>query len=449
MGGGTKTLYFRGITMTLAARDEAVIWHPLTQHQITPPPLPIVQGEGAYLIDHLGKRYLDLISSWWVTLHGHAQPAIAQAIYAQALKIEQVIFAGFTHEPAVCLAEELLAVLPANFNKIFYSDNGSTAVEVALKMAYQYWRNQGDTQRLRFIAFNNGYHGDTFGAMAMSRESFYFKQFSDLLFAVDMFDYPATWQEDGKAAAKEQQVLTQLTAHLAKHAKVTAAVIIEPLVQAAGGMNMCRPEFLQQLMALVKSYDVLLIYDEIMTGFYRTGALFAAAKSNTSADIICLSKGLTGGFLPLAVTACSESIYQAFLGCDYTKALGHSHSYTANPLGCAAALASLKLLNNAATQAQVKMIEQIHGEELLGMSDNPQIEKIRYCGTIAAFDLACSVDYGSQTSIRLREGFLKQGLLIRPIANVIYLVPPYCITESDLRQAYAIIHQVIRGVKNA
>lgn len=429
--------------MTLASRDNAVIWHPLTQHQITPPPLPIVRGEGAYLIDQLGNRYLDLVSSWWVNIHGHAQPDIARAIYEQALKIEQVIFAGFTHEPAVRLAEELLQLLPPHFNKIYYSDNGSTAVEVALKMAYQYWRNQGETKRSRFIAFNNGYHGDTFGAMAVSRESFYFKQFSELLFAVDMFDYPATWMTDKQVEEREQTILAQLTAHLAQHAPETAALIVEPLVQASGGMHMCRPEFLQQLITLVKSFDVLIIYDEIMTGFYRTGELFACGKSQTAPDIICLSKGLTGGFLPLSVTACSEALYQAFLGSDYTKALGHSHSYTANPLGCAAALASLQLLQRAETIAQVKLIEQVHGGELIAMMDSPHIEKIRYCGTIAAFDLVLPAEYGSKASVNLRQRFLKHGLIIRPLGNIVYLLPPYCITETDLRRAYQMIREEI------
>ncbi len=425
--------------MTLATRDNAVIWHPLTQHQITPLPLPIVRGEGAYLIDQDGKRYLDLVSSWWVTIHGHAEPAIAKAIYEQALKIEQVIFAGFTHEPAIDLAEKLLKLLPDNFNKIYYSDNGSTAVEVALKMAYQYWRNQGETKRSRFIAFKKGYHGDTFGAMALGKESFYFKQFSELLFAVDMFDYPETWLSDDTVTEKEENILAQLTLHLDKHADETAAMIIEPLIQASGGMNMCSPVFLQKLVTLVKSYGVLIIYDEIMTGFYRTGKLFACHKSQTAPDIICLSKGLTGGFLPLSVTACSEHIYQAFLGSDYTKALGHSHSYTANPLGCAAALASMTLLQRSETVARIKLIEQIHREELAILVDNPLVEKIRYCGTVAAFDLKIIAEYGSQASVNLRERFLKHGLIIRPLGNVIYLLPPYCLTEVDLRRAYQVI----------
>jgi adenosylmethionine-8-amino-7-oxononanoate aminotransferase len=282
--------------------------------------------------------------------------------------------------------------------------------------------------------------------MAVSKESFYFKQFSDLLFAVDMFDYPDTWMSDLIAEEKENIILEKLKYHLEQYAHETAALIIEPLVQGSGGMNMCRPVFLQKLTALVKSYNVLLIYDEIMTGFYRTGELFACLKSETAPDIICLSKGLTGGFLPLSVTACSETIYQAFLGSDYTKALGHSHSYTANPLGCAAALASLRLLQRDETRAQIKLIEQIHAEELMKLATSAHIEKIRYCGTIAAFNLKLPADYGSSTSVNLRALFLKHGLIIRPLGNIIYLLPPYCIIEMDLRRAYDMIRKEIKGV---
>jgi len=276
--------------------------------------------------------------------------------------------------------------------------------------------------------------------MAVSRESFYFKQFTDLLFSVDLFDYPATWIDDSDIEIKEKIILEKLEKHLDQFSKETAAVIIEPLVQGAGGMNVCRPEFLQKCVILFKSHRILIIFDEVMTGFGRTGELFACLKSNTQPDIICLSKGLTGGFMPLSVTACSDFIYEAFLGNDFSRALGHSHSFTANPLGCAASLASLDLLLLPETQSQIKMIEKIHKEELLLLSQqHSQITKTRYCGTIAAFDLVLSADYGSATSIQLRERFLKQGLIIRPLGSIIYLLPPYCISEIDLKRAYEII----------
>jgi adenosylmethionine-8-amino-7-oxononanoate aminotransferase len=432
--------------MTLSTRDTNAIWHPFTQHQMAPMPIPLVSGKGAYLFAQDGQRYLDLISSWWVNIHGHAQADIAQAIYDQALQLEHVIFSGFTHEPAVAVAEELLGLLPAAFNKVFYSDNGSTAVEIALKMAYQFWHNQGQSQRKRFIAFDHAYHGDTFGAMAVGKKSGFFPVFEELLFKVDTIPYPATWHADKEVVDKEEQVLTQLAAHLAQYGHETAALIVEPLVQGASGMNMCRPEFLQRVEQLLKTHQVLIIYDEVMTAFGRTGETFACLRAKTTPDIICLAKGLTGGFLPLAVTACREEIYQAFLGNDFNRALAHGHSFTANPLGCAAALASLKLLKKPQTRAQIQLIEAIHQEELGKLAGINGISKSRWCGTIAAFDVALPGGYGSQASLQLRERFLKRGLLIRPLGTTIYLMPPYCISIDDLRWAYEMINKEIQGV---
>lgn len=432
--------------MTISQRDQLSIWHPFTQHKISQTSFTITRGEGAYLFDENGKRYLDLISSWWVNLHGHSHPEIARAIYNQSTTLEHVIFSGFTHEPAVTLAEELLKLLPNEFSKVFYSDNGSTAVEVALKMAYQYWRNQGETNRTRFIAFQNGYHGDTFGAMAVGKKSGFFSQFEELLFAVEIFSYPDTWINDENVMQNEQRILSQMTSYLEQHHAETAALIIEPLVQGAGGMRMCRPQFLRELERLVRSYGILIIYDEVMTGFGRTGDFFACNKTNTRPDIICLAKGLTGGFLPLAVTACQEKIYEAFLGENFSHALAHGHSFTANPLGCAAALMSLKILQNPDTISQIKMIEKVHHDSLAHFHVDMPLEKLRCCGTIAAFDLKSVTEYGSKASIQLREKFIEQGLLIRPLGNVIYLLPPYCITENELRTAYEIVIEEIQGV---
>lgn len=431
---------------TLSERDHAVIWHPLTQHQMTDLPLSIARGEGAHLIDHAGKHYLDLVSSWWVNIHGHAHPDIAEAIYEQAKTLEHVIFAGFTHEPAVLLAEELLTLLPGSFSKIFYSDNGSTSVEVAVKMAYQFWRNQNESQRTRFIVFENGYHGDTFGAMSVGKGCGWFHHFEELLFKVEIFPYPGTWNHDATVLQKEQQVLEKIAAYLEKWGNETAALIIEPLIQGSGGMNMCRPQFLQKLAELIKSHDILLIYDEVLTGFGRTGDMFACRKSETLPDIICLAKGLTGGFLPLSVTACHERIYQAFLSDNIAQALVHGHSFSANPLGCAASLASLKLLRSAKTQAKIRSIEKVHCEELISLANNTSLEKFRYCGTISAFNVKLTPEYGSAMSIQLREYFLKRGLLIRPLGNVVYLMPPYCVNEEELRRAYKIIQEIMQGV---
>jgi adenosylmethionine-8-amino-7-oxononanoate aminotransferase len=379
-------------------------------------------------------------------LHGHAEPTIAKAIYAQALKLEHVIFAGFTHDPAVSLAEKILQQLPDGFRKVFYSDNGSTAVEIALKMAYQYWLNKGEKNRKRFIAFEKGYHGDTFGAMSVGKQSGFYSSFEDLLFSVDMFAYPATWLGDELVIEKEQHILLQLENYLKQHGLDTAALIIEPLVQGASGMRMCTSRFLTQLEALVRSYGVLIIYDEVMTGFGRTGEIFACKKASTTPDIICLAKGISGGFLPMAATICHQEIYENFLGDTFARALAHGHSFTANPLGCAAGLASLELLLSPQTQIQLAMIEKVHQEQLGHLVASGRVEKPRFCGTIGAFELKSVEGYGSQSSRQLQQRFIELGLLVRPLGNVIYFMPPYCITETELRTAYKIVTAEIQGV---
>lgn len=431
--------------MTLSARDHAVLWHPYTQHKIAATPLPVTSGKGAYLYDENGKRYLDLISSWWVNLHGHAQPDIAKAIYEQAMQLEHVIFAGFTHEPAVKLAENILALLPAEFSKVFYSDNGSTAVEVALKMAHQYWRNHGETNRRRFLAFEGSYHGDTFGAMAVGKGCGFFGHYTDLFFEVDLLPYPAVAKNDANAEKIEQQVLAKISDHLDLYGKETSSLIIEPLVQGVAGMRMCTPRFLRNLEKLVHSHGILIIYDEVMTGFGRTGNYFSCLQAETTPDIICVSKGITGGFLPLAATICNEKIYQAFLGETMGSALIHGHSYAANPIGCAAALASLELLKSPETQAQIALIEKINKEELARMSEMGAVENARYCGTIAAFNFKCTEGYGSKRGYEIQNNFLEQGLLMRPLGNVFYFIPPYCITEEELRGAYDVAIHELQG----
>lgn len=426
--------------MNLTTRDACSIWHPFTQHSLSPEAIPIVRGEGAYLYDEEGKSYLDLISSWWVNLHGHAHPIIAEAIYKQALTLEHVVFSRLTHEPAIRLAEELLQVLPKEMNRIFYSDNGSTSIEVAIKMAFQFWKNQG-IKKNRLIAFEKAYHGDTFGAMSVGRTSGFYSAFEEWMFEVDFIPYPETWLEDELVQEKEDEAIEKFADFLSKKGSEVAALLIEPLIQGAGGMRMCRPEFLKKLEMIAEKHHVLMIYDEVMTGFGRTGELFASIKANTSPDIICLSKGLTGGFLPLAVTACKEKIYEAFLGDNIDKALIHGHSYTAHPLGCAAALASLEILLRPETTKKIKMIESVHKEMLMNMYKKGHIHKPRYCGTISAFECKEKTEYGSVQSQLLRERFLKRGLLFRPLGDVMYLLPPYCITEDELRNAYQIIEE--------
>ena len=432
--------------MNLSARDAAHIWHPFTQHRLADLPLPIKKGSGSYLYDENGKSYLDLISSWWVNLHGHAHPEIARAIYDQALELEHVIFSGFTHEPAVRLAELLLQMLPPHFGKIFFSDNGSTAVETALKMSYQYWQNKGETQRQVFLGFQGGYHGDTFGAMSVSQSAESTQRFRDLLFGSKIFSFPEIATTDALTLALEADVLTSLDEYLRDHHHTVVAMIIEPLVQGFTGMRMCTPRFVHALDQLLKSYGILTIYDEVMTGFGRTGKHFGCLVADTKPDFICVAKGITGGFLPLAATACTDEIYQAFLGDTMSQALLHGHSYTANPLGCAAALASCEILLRPETQQQIAMIGSVHQSFVPQLNANPALEKVRVTGTIAAFNLKQQLGYLSKSSYDLRNRFAEQGLLLRPFGQVIYLLPPYCITETELTQAYHTIIHELEGV---
>ena len=421
------------------ALDRRHVWHPFTQAQTAPEPLAVTHGKGVSLFTEDGREILDLISSWWVNLHGHAHPAIAGAIAEQAHRLEQVIFADFTHSPAARLAARLAEVLPGNLDRVFYSDNGSTAVEVALKLAWQFWRNKGEGQRRRFLAFEGSYHGDTFGAMAAGVGSGFYEPFHELLFAVDRMPYPTTWDDDPEVEAKEAAALEWLDRWLAANGAEMVAVIIEPLVQGASGMRFCRPEFLRAMAARVRAAGGLVIFDEVMTGFGRTGALFASQKAGVAPDLICLSKGLTGGFLPLSVTACGASIYEAFLGAGFDRAFAHGHSFTANPLGCAAALASLELTTSAETAANLARIEARHRAAIADLSNHPKLSRGRVMGTIAAIEVTDAQGYTAVVGQTLKRFFLERGLLLRPLGPVIYLLPPYCVTDGQLDHAYAAI----------
>ncbi|MBF0438639.1 MAG: adenosylmethionine--8-amino-7-oxononanoate transaminase [Magnetococcales bacterium] len=420
----------------LISLDRAHVWHPYTQEALAVPPIPIASGRGAWLKGVDGQEYLDLIASWWVSIHGHAHPVIARAIAAQAEQLEQVIFAGFTHEPAVRLAEALVAKLPGGLSRVFFSDDGSTAVEVAMKMARQYWLNSGE-DRSRFLVFEGGYHGDTVGAMSASQSTGYFNAFRPLLFAVDVLPYPATWEGDDAVEAKELSALEALDRYLMTHGSHCAALLVEPLIQGAGGMRMCRPEFLVAVAARLKVAGVLLIFDEVMTGFGRCGTLFACEKAGVDPDLICLSKGLTGGFLPMSVTVCREEIYAAFLGDSFDRALAHGHSFTANALGCAAALASLGLFDTENTLAHIADIEAIHRHRLASLATHSRVQRPRVMGVVAAFELVLADStYGSATTPRLIRFFLERGLIVRPLGGVIYLLPPYCISSGDLHRGW-------------
>lgn len=422
--------------MNISKRDRKIIWHPFTQEKVATLPIAIKKACGSYLYDEKSKPYLDLISSWWANLHGHAHPKIARAIYEQSMTLEHVIFAGFTHEPAVTLCEKLKTLLPDKLSRFFFSDNGSTAVEVALKMAYQYWWNHGNRERTTFLSFEGGYHGDTFGAMSVGVKSGFHDAFSNLLFSVLTVPFPETWDGDEEIENKEEHSLKVLEGHLHAGSRKIAALILEPLVQGASGMRMCRPEFVRKVVNLVRQHGILIICDEVMTGFGRTGTYFAFEQVQIIPDFLCISKGLTGGFLPLALTVTTEEVYSAFLSEHFTKAFAHGHSYTANPLGCAAAIASLDLLIKHDTMESIKRIHSIHKKELVNLSEAcKNVQHARVTGTIAAFDI-----HDAQT---LKIKFLEQGLLIRPLGNSVYLLPPYSISTSELEEAYNKIRNIL------
>ncbi len=425
--------------MNLQERDRAVIWHPFTPFKHSPDPIPIVQGRGSYLVDESGKRYIDAISSWWVTLHGHAHPYIAEKLYEQAKILEQVIFAGFTHRPAIELAERLLPLLPGHFSKVFYSDNGSTATEVAVKMALQYWWNkEAGSTRKKILAFNNSYHGDTFGAMSVSDRSVFTLAFQDKLFDVIFIDTPTP------------ENLPGLKDMIDREGDAIAAFIYEPLVQGAGGMKMYASDLLDEILATVKSHGILCIADEVMTGFGRTGRLFASEHCREQPDIICLSKGLTGGTMALGVTAVTSRITEAFMTDDKRKTFFHGHSFTANPLACTAALASLDLLQEESCRRQtadmVAMNTRFIGQ--LKEESPALIKNIRQQGTIVAFEMDLGRDgYLNNISAIITQKALAKGVYLRPLGNTVYIMPPYCIMKEELSTVYAIIKEILHEIR--
>lgn len=424
---------------------DSPIWHPFTQMKTATPPLEVLRGKGIWLELADGRKLLDCISSWWVTIHGHAHPALATALHQQAQQLEQVIFAGFTHAPAETLASRLIQALGGNHRRVFFSDNGSTAVEVALKMAYQYWQNLGQPQRQRFIGFDGGYHGDTFGAMAIAKTSTWWQRYEHLLFDTDVVAYPALDPRTDPEQL-EDSCLQQITALLAQ--RHHAAIVIEPIVQGAGGMRFCREIFLQRLAELARSYQTLLIYDEVMTGFGRTGELFACHKSQTSPDLLCLSKGLSGGCLPLAVTVTSEQIYQAFWHDHPSQAFYHGHSYTGNPLACATGIASLEML--IANPTSYQQIESWHWQSYQQyLQGHPHLSNFRVCGTIAAMEVTApssTPGYFHHLANPLKVEFLAAGFLLRPLGNTIYIMPPYCIEQEELASIYRAIAPIVSKV---
>ena len=423
---------------SLSERDANVIWHPYTQHKNLDLPVPIVKGNGALLYDESGNEYIDAISSWWVNLHGHAHPYIAEKLYKQALILEQVIFTNFTHEPAVTLAERLLRILPGNLSKIFYSDNGSTAVEVALKMALQYWQNRDLHGRIKILAFEHAYHGDTFGAMSVSARSLFTHAFRELLFETVFIETPHAGN------------LERIKSIIQQHESEIAAFIYEPLVQAAGGMRVYESKYMDDLLSFVQSKQILCVADEVLTGFGRTGQLFASNSFHHVPDIICLSKGLTGGTMALGVTASNQKLFNAFLSDDRTKTLFHGHSFTANPLACTAALASLDLLEEKVCLDQINMIQSEHkkfGGELIS-GGKSFFRNIRTVGTIFACELNTGKDeYSNRIAEEIMKLALRQGIYLRPLGNTVYVMPPYCITTDQLHKIYHFLSDIPSAMK--
>lgn len=421
----------------LQALDAKNIWHPFSPLAGGVDPVLITSAKGVYLHTVDGRKIIDAVSSWWVNLHGHSHPYIAEAIGKQAAQLEHVIFAGFTHEPAIRLSENLLSILPSNQSRIFFSDNGSTAVEIALKMAMQYWHNQG-IKRRKIVALEGAYHGDTFGSMAVGDRGIFTTPFSPYLFDVEFLPFPTL--------EKEQQILDQFTSLVS--ANSIAAVIVEPLIQAAGGMRMYSPGFVDKLFALATEAGVITIADEVFTGFGRTGKLFASDYLKNKPDLMALSKGITGGALPLGVTTCSSKIEAAFQTDDFLKTFFHGHSYTANPVACAAANASFDLLMSDECAANISRISQQHEKFAGKINDHSKVREIRTMGTVFAIELRSEegTSYSHEIRKKIYPYFLQRNILLRPLGNVIYILPPYVITNSELQIVYSAIEDFLSEV---
>jgi adenosylmethionine---8-amino-7-oxononanoate aminotransferase len=423
--------------MTLSEKDQLYNWHPYTQHQTTKLLPAIVKGEGVFLWDEAGKQYIDGIASWWVNPFGHSNKIIAQAIFEQLITLEHVLFGGFTNKPAVELAEKLISILPPNQKKIFFSDNGSTAVEVALKAALQYFYNKKQ-QKTKIIAFENAFHGDTFGAMASSGITFFTEAFQGALIDVVRIPVPENHNKNEVLKSLKELVETQNF----------AAFIFEPLVQGAAGMVMYDAESLNEMMAICKNNNVFTIADEVMTGFGKTGKTFACDYLSNKPDMMCLSKALTGGTIPMAITTFCQEIFDGFLDSDVNKALFHGHTFTGNPTGCAAALASIKILESPEIQLNIQQINQQHLAFQNRINNHPKIKTTRVLGVIFALEIKTDTQesyYGGMRN-KLYNFFIEKGVILRPVGNIVYVLPPYIIKNSELDYIYNVIEQALEMI---
>src|SRR5579864_3748638 len=443
---------------TYVRRDLAHVWHPCTQmkdHEELLPLIPIRRGEGVWLEDYEGKRYLDAVSSWWVNLFGHANPRINAAVRAQLERLEQVILAGFTHEPVIALSEELVALAPAGLSRCFYADNGSSAIEVAVKMSFHFWRNVGRSAKRRFITLANSYHGETLGALAVGNVGLYKEIYRPLLMDVITVPSPDCFERAAGESWAEysRRRFADMEAALAAHAHETCAVIVEPLVQCAAGMRMYDPLYLELLRAACDRHQVHLIADEIAVGFGRTGTLFACEQAAIRPDFLCLSKGLTGGYLPLSTVLTTDTVYSAFYD-EYLKlnAFLHSHSFTGNPLACAAALATLAIFREDRTLERNQVLAAQLGGRARELESHPHVAEVRQRGMIAAVELVADKAQRTPYPWQERRGLtvyrhaLSRGVLLRPIGNVVYFMPPYVITPEEI----ALMVEVAReGIERA
>jgi adenosylmethionine-8-amino-7-oxononanoate aminotransferase len=422
--------------MNLTDRDKKHLWHPLTQHQLQPEALPIVKAKGAILYDQDGNQYIDAIASWYTSMYGHCHEDVLNKVTQQMQKLDQIVFAGFTHEPAIELSEKLIALLPNNQNKIFFSDNGSTANEVAIKMAIQYHLNQGNKKQT-IIAFENAFHGDTFGAMSVSGLSVYNGAFSDLF--IDVLRIKVPCKENINTVLNDLEMIIDNNE--------VAAFIYEPLVQGANAMHMFDAQYLDKILAICQNNKIVCIADEVMTGFGKTGKNFASDYMQNKPDIICLSKALTAGFVPMAITTCTQEIYDSFLDDSTQKAFFHAHTYTANPIACAAALAGIELLKSEEIQFNIQNISQSHKEFAESIKSYSVVKSIRCLGVILAIDLAFELNrYGKERNA-IFEYFMSQGVYLRPLGNTIYILPAYIINEPQLFKIYEAIASYLKSIE--
>lgn len=439
----------------LISRDLATVWHPCTQmkdHEATLPLIPIKRGHGIWLEDFSGNHYIDAISSWWVNLFGHANPRINAAIREQLEQLEHVILAGCTHSPVIELSERLIGLVPKPLSRCFYADNGSAAVEIALKMSFHYWQNQGKPHKTRFVTLQDSYHGETLGALAVGDVALYKQTYKPLLMQVITAPSPAgCYAEPGESYhAYASRQFVQMEQILAEQAEEIAAVIVEPLLQCAGGMRMYDPVYLSLLREACDRYEVHLIADEVATGFGRTGSLFACEQAPITPDFLCLSKGLTGGYLPLSVVLTQEPMYQAFYD-EYVKlkAFLHSHSYTGNPLACRAALATLDIFAQDNVLEHNRLLAETMGEAVAPLRDHPHVGEIRQTGMVLAIELVADkagrvpYDWRERRGLSVYRAALARGALLRPLGNVVYFMPPYVITPDEIRQLVEIARESI------